>query len=65
MMHLTLKRLEAPGSLEVMWGGGWDIHMEMGWGGEVVWDVEQLEGGMWGGEWNIECKNKSKIKYNL
>jgi hypothetical protein len=22
MMHLTLKRLEAPGSLEVRWGGG-------------------------------------------
>ena len=25
MMHLTLKRLEDPGSLEVRWGGG-------GWG---------------------------------
>jgi hypothetical protein len=23
MMHLTLKRLEAPGILEVSWGGGW------------------------------------------
>jgi hypothetical protein len=23
MMHLTLKILEAPGSLEVRWGGGW------------------------------------------
>ena len=23
MMHLTLKRLEAPGSLVVRWGGGW------------------------------------------
>jgi len=23
MMHLTLKRLEAPGSLEIKWGGGW------------------------------------------
>jgi len=36
-MHLTLKRLEAPGSLEVWWGG-WDgdILVEMrvgGWGG--------------------------------
>jgi hypothetical protein len=47
MMLLTLKRLEAPGSLEVRWGGGGDIHMETGWGGEEVWDVEQLEGG-WG-----------------
>jgi hypothetical protein len=23
MMHLTLKRLEAPGNLEIRWGGGW------------------------------------------
>jgi hypothetical protein len=23
MIHLTLKRLEAPGSLAVRWGGGW------------------------------------------
>ena len=30
MMHLTIKRLEAPGSLEIRWGG------------EKVWDVEQL-----------------------
>jgi hypothetical protein len=22
-MHLTLKRLEAPGSLEIRWDGGW------------------------------------------
>jgi len=27
MMYLALKRLEAPGSLEVRWGGGWgDAH---------------------------------------
>jgi hypothetical protein len=44
MMHLTLKRLEAPGSIEVRWG----IHGLMGCGGEVVWDVEQLEGGRGG-----------------
>jgi hypothetical protein len=37
MMHLTLKRLEAPGGLEVMWGGG-EI-------GKEVLNVEQLEGG--------------------
>ena len=47
MMHLTLKRLEAPGSLEVRWGG-------VGW--EEVWDVEQTEGGWEGGKWNMECK---------
>jgi hypothetical protein len=21
--------------------------MEMGWGGEEVWDMEQMEGGLW------------------
>jgi hypothetical protein len=47
MMHLTLRRLEAPRSLEVRWGGGGDIHLETGVGGrEEVWDVEQLEGGL-------------------
>ena len=49
MMHLTLKRLEARGSLEVGWGWGGGIHMETGWDGEEVWDVEQLEGG-WEGQ---------------
>jgi hypothetical protein len=48
--------MEALRSLEVWWGGG--IHVETGWGGEEVWDVEQLEGGWWGGgqEWNLDCK---------
>jgi hypothetical protein len=45
-------------------GGG--IHVEMGWGGEEVWDVEQLDGG-WGrvgnGIWNV--KNELQIKLNL
>jgi hypothetical protein len=50
MMHLTLKRLEVPGSLEVRWGKGegGGIHVEIGWGGKEVCDVEQSEGG-WGG----------------
>ena len=43
MMHLTLKRLEAPGSLEVRWGGGWG-HPRGDGSREEVWDVEQLEG---------------------
>jgi hypothetical protein len=30
MMNLTLKRLEAPGSLEVRWGGGW-VHPRGDW----------------------------------
>jgi hypothetical protein len=44
MMHLTLKRLEASGSLEVRWGVGWGHPLEIGWGGEEMWDVEQREG---------------------
>jgi hypothetical protein len=32
--------------------GNGGIHVEMGWGGEEVWDVEQREIG----KWNMECK---------
>jgi hypothetical protein len=58
MMHLTLKKLEAPGSLEVRLGklGIGGIHVETGWGGKEVWDVEQMEGGWGGKEWNMEYK---------
>jgi hypothetical protein len=50
MMHIALKRLEAPGCLEVRWGG--DILMEMvvGWGGG-------MECGTVGG---VECKKHQK-----
>jgi hypothetical protein len=41
MMHLTLKK---SGGVR---GGG--IHVEMGCGGEEVWDVEWSEGG-WEGQ---------------
>ena len=47
MMHLTLKRLEASGSLEVKWDGVGSIHSVTGTGEEEVWDMEQSEGG-WG-----------------
>jgi hypothetical protein len=60
MMHLTLKRLETPGSLEVRWGMGvGGIHMETGWGGEEVWDVEQTEGGWGAGNeiWSVKKIN--------
>ena len=62
MMHLTLKRLEAPGSLEVWWGGGGrDILMKTE-GQEEVWDVEQSGWIGRGREWNMECKNELQIK---
>jgi hypothetical protein len=35
------------------------ILVEMGWGGEEVWDVVKMES-RWQGvgrEWNMECKN--------
>ena len=37
MMHLILKRLEAPGSLEARWGESGGIHMEMGWVRRRCW----------------------------
>jgi hypothetical protein len=66
MKHLTLKRLEAPGSLEVRWEGGWGIPVETGWGREEVWDVDQLAGRWRGAEnriWSV--KNELQIKLNL
>jgi hypothetical protein len=63
MMHPTLKRLEASGSLEVRWGGGWGHPCGdgVGWGGGVGWGAV----GRWmgrGKEWNMECKNELQIK---
>ena len=55
-MHLSLKRLEAPGSGVAWWVGGWggaDILVETE-GGEEVWDGEQSEGGPEGVK-NLEC----------
>ena len=45
--------------------GGGGIHLEMGSGGEEVWDVEQLEDG-WGGAGNgiWSVKNELQIKLN-
>jgi hypothetical protein len=41
------------------------IHVEIGWGGEEVWDAEQSEG-RWGGAengiWSV--KNELQIKLN-
>jgi hypothetical protein len=59
MMHLTLKRLEAPGSLEVRWGEGW------GWGVETegmgrgygMWNGKRVDRGGGNKIWNVK-KNK-------
>jgi hypothetical protein len=55
MMHLNGKRLEAPGSLEVRWGGGWEHPYGEQLGGE--------RGGAGDGIWFI--KNELQIKLNL
>jgi hypothetical protein len=53
-MYLTLKRLDAPGNLEVRWGGNGDIHVEMG---QVV--------GRRYGMWNSQRMNEGGIKYGV
>jgi hypothetical protein len=50
---------ETGGSKEIRGQLGWGmgaIHLEMGWGGEEMWDVEKSVGGRVGREWNMECK---------
>jgi hypothetical protein len=63
MMHLTLKRLEAPGSLEVRCSWGWG-HIRgdgVGWSGGVGC---RADGGWMGArEWNMGVKNRFKIKF--
>jgi hypothetical protein len=46
MMHLTLKRLHAPGSLEVRWGVGVGIHMKTGRVGKRcgMWSSQRMDG---------------------
>ena len=49
-MHVTLKRLEAPGSGEVWWSKGWvggGILVETG-GWEEIWGVKHSDGGQGG-----------------
>ena len=46
MMYLTLKRLEAPESLEVRWCGGGDILMETEVGRRCgMWSTRMVEQG--------------------
>jgi hypothetical protein len=66
MVHLTLKRLEAPGSLEVRWGGGWGHLCGDGvwWGGGVGFGaVGRWEGRVGNGTWSI--KNELQVKLNF
>jgi hypothetical protein len=54
MMHLTLKRLEAPDSLEVRWTGGWETGV--GWGGGVIcgmWSSKSVDWGR-GAIWSLK-----------
>jgi hypothetical protein len=55
MMHLTLKRLEAIGSLEVRWGEGWGHpHRDRGMGRRYgIWNSRRVDGGV---GLNMECK---------
>jgi hypothetical protein len=56
MMHLILKRLEAPGSLEVRWGGGWG-HPRGDKGWEEGMGCGSSGGWMWGKKiWSIKNK---------
>ena len=66
MMHLTLKRLETPGSLEVRWGGGWGHPRgdRVGWGrGVGCGTVRGFMGGSGNGIWSV--KTELQIQLNL
>jgi hypothetical protein len=56
-MHLTLKRLEAPGSREVWWGGG--ILLEIGGGGN--YRMRNSQGAEQDGDkdWTVKKPNRS------
>jgi hypothetical protein len=54
MIHLTLKRLEAPESLEVRWDGEWRHTLgDRRWGGGMGCGADRGWMGVSGGEWNI------------
>jgi hypothetical protein len=71
MMHLTFKRLEASGSLDVRRGEegvGISTWRQDG-GEEELWNVEQSEGrwggvgnGLWNVKYELQIKLKNKIK---
>jgi hypothetical protein len=65
MMHLTLKRLEVPGSIEVRWGGGMKHPHGVGWGGRRcgMWNSWKDNWGAENGIWSV--KNKLKITLKI
>jgi hypothetical protein len=54
MMHLICKRLEAPGSLEVRWGGGGVIHMEERGRRCGMWSSQRVNEGAENGIWSVK-----------
>jgi hypothetical protein len=48
----------------VGWGLGTSM-LRRGWGGEEVWDMEQLEGGMENKIWNVKNKLIHKKYKNI
>jgi hypothetical protein len=65
IIHLALKRLEAPGSLEIRWSSDWGhAHGDgVGWGRGV--GCGAVKGWMWragNGIWSAENQIKNKIK---
>jgi hypothetical protein len=58
MMHLTLKRQEAPGSLEVRWGRGWGHprgDRRVGWRCGM-WNSQRVDGVGGNGIWSVKNK---------
>jgi hypothetical protein len=63
MMNLILKRLEAPGSLEVRWGGGWGHSLgDRGWGGGTGCGTVRGWMGVFGVKYKL-LKNKINKRY--
>jgi hypothetical protein len=58
MMHLILKRLEAPGSLEVRWGGRWRHPSEDGMGRWYgMWNNQKIYGDGGNKIWSVNKIN--------
>jgi hypothetical protein len=71
MMYLTLKRLKAPGSLEVGWGGEWghsceDRGMGRRYGLWNIWSVDWVgERIKYGVQKNKLIKNNKALMFNI